>query len=114
MTNRTDLGESYPAGHPSGRIMKAPVSVQQARARVLSAMDLLEESCHIGLDVGYSQLILDEAEDDYREMVLTGEVDEGRTAAIKAQTEELLAECAELQAEAVILQAMLDLEDGEA
>ena len=70
MTKRTDLGETYPVGHPSGRIYHAPVSVKQARSRVLSAMDLLEESCRIGLDVGYALRILDEVLDDYREMVI--------------------------------------------
>ena len=61
-----DLGETY----PSGRIWQPPASVKQARARVLSAMDQLEESCRIGLDVGYALRILDEAIADYTEMAL--------------------------------------------
>ena len=107
MTKRKpDLGKTYPAGHPSGRIWQPPMSVEQARARILAAMDVFEDSCRIGLDVGYATRILDEAEDDYREMVVTGEVDEGRNAAIEAQIKDLAAECAELQAEAVILEAV--------
>ena len=71
MTKRKpDLGETYPVGHPSGRIWQPPVSIEQARARVLRAMDCLEESCRIALDVSYAQRILDEAEDDYREMAI--------------------------------------------
>jgi hypothetical protein len=70
MTQRkTDLGSTYPVGHPSGRVWQPPVSAEQARARVLNAMDNLEDSCRIGLDVGYALRILDETTDDYREMV---------------------------------------------
>lgn len=63
------LGETYPAGHPSGRVWQPPVSVEQARARVLYQMDHLEENCRIGLDVGYAMRCLDEAVDDYRDQL---------------------------------------------
>ena len=110
---KPDLGKMYRTRPPSGRFWEPPVSVEQARARVLDAMDLLEANVHDGIDVGYAQQILDEVEDDYREMVITGEVDEGRTAAMEAQIKELTAECAELQAEAIVLEAVRrDLEDG--
>lgn len=113
MTKRKpDLGSTYPVGHPSGRIWQPPASVEQARARVLAAMDGFEDSCRIGLDVGYATRILDEAEDDYREMVVTGEVDEGRTAAIEAEVKELAAEIAEAQAEAIVLEAIRRHLDG--
>jgi hypothetical protein len=115
MNDRTpDLGKAYPAGHPSGRVWQPPVSVEQARARVLNAMDLLEANCRDSIDVSYAVRILDEAEDDYYEMVVTGEVDEGRIPALEAQMKELAAECAELQAEAIVLEAMRDLDDGKA
>ena len=39
-------------------------------------------------------------------MVLTGEVNENRSAELELQERELAAECAELHAEAVILEAM--------
>ena len=64
------LGETYPSGHPSGRIWQPPISVKQARARVIHQMDHLEDNCRIGLDVGYALQCLDEALDDYRAMVL--------------------------------------------
>lgn len=64
-----DLGETYPVGHPSGRIWQPPTSVKQARARVLHEMDHLEDNCRIGLDVGYAMQCLDEAIDDYCAMV---------------------------------------------
>ena len=64
------LGETYPVGHPSGRVWQPPVSVEQARARVLHQMDHLQENCRDGLDVGYALQCLDEAVDDYAEIVL--------------------------------------------
>lgn len=71
MTKRKPtLGETYPVGHPSGRCWQPPVSVEQARARVLHEMDHLEENCRIGLDTPYAMRCLDEVLDDYREMVL--------------------------------------------
>ena len=80
MTKRTDLGEHYPAGHPSGRIMKPPVSIEQAKARVVHQMDHLEDNCRIGLDVGYALRCFDEAVDDFCDMATTGKVDETRQA----------------------------------
>ena len=65
-----DLGEPCPVGHPSGRIWQPPASVKQARARVLWQMDNLEDSCRIGLDVGYSLRCLDEVVADYCAMVV--------------------------------------------
>ena len=69
MNDRTGLGQTYPAGHPSGRIWQPPVSVDQARARVLHEMDHLEANCHRGLDVAYAVRCLDEVLDDYRAIV---------------------------------------------
>ena len=66
---RPDLGETYPLGHPSGRVWQPPVSLEQARVRVLYQMGAAEESCRVGLDGGYAMLIFDEAVDDYRTMV---------------------------------------------
>lgn len=68
------LGESCPAGHPSGRIMEPPASIEQARARIVSGMDNLEDSCRIGLDVGYAVRVLDEAVEDYFEMIAEGKL----------------------------------------
>ena len=65
MNDRTDLGKTYPVGHPSGRIWQPPVSIEQARARVMHQMDHLEDSCRIGLDVGYALKCFGEAADDY-------------------------------------------------
>ena len=110
---KPDLGNMYPKRPPSGRFWEPPVSVKQAKARVRDAERLFEANVRDGIDVGYAQEILDEVEDDYREMVLFGEVDELRKSAIAAQIRELSAECAELQADAVVLEAMRrDLEDG--
>jgi hypothetical protein len=67
---RPDLGEPCPVGRPSGRIWHPPVSVEQARARVLHQMDRLEANCRDGIDVGYAIQCLDEAESDYCEIVL--------------------------------------------
>jgi hypothetical protein len=105
----------YPLGQrQNGRFWEPPVSVQQARARVRRAERLFEANVRDSIDVGYAQEILDEVEDDYREMVLDGEIDENRKSAIAAQIKEMQAECTELHAEAVILQAMRDLDDGAA
>lgn len=70
--SKPNLGSTYPAGHPSGRVWEPPVSVEQARARILGELGHLEESCRIGLDVGYALRCLDEVLDDYREMVTGG------------------------------------------
>jgi hypothetical protein len=69
MTDATDLGKTYPAGHPSGRVWEPPVSMKQARARVSYQMDHLEENCRVSLDVGYAMQCLDEAQGDYQAMV---------------------------------------------
>lgn len=113
MANRKpDLGEFCPAGHPSGRVMFPPVSVRQAKARVTDAMRHFESNVRIGLDVSYGIRCLNEAQDDYFQMVLWGKVDADRVAALESEVNELAAEVAEIQAEAIILQAMRDLEDG--
>jgi hypothetical protein len=65
MTDATDLGKTYPAGHPSGRVWEPPVSTEQARARVLYQMDHLEENSRVGLDTPYALQCLDEATEDY-------------------------------------------------
>jgi hypothetical protein len=105
----------YPLGQrQNGRFWEPPVSVKQAKARVRRAELLFEANVRDSIDVGYAQEILDEVEDDYREMVISGEVDEMRKSAIAAQIRDLQAECAELHAEAVVLQAMRDLDDGTA
>jgi hypothetical protein len=70
MNDATELGKTYPAGHPSGRAWEPPVSVKQVRARVLYQMDHLEENCRIGLDVGYALQCLDEATEDYVRIVV--------------------------------------------
>jgi hypothetical protein len=71
MNDRTpDLGTPHRAGHPSGRFWPEPVSIEQARARVMRQMDHLEMACRDHVDVGYAQECLDEAEDDYRQIVL--------------------------------------------
>lgn len=71
MTKRKpDLGSTYPVGHPSGRVWQPPVSVEQAKARVLREMDHLEDNVRIGLDTPYALRCLDEAFDDYCEMVV--------------------------------------------
>lgn len=102
MNKRTDLGDTYPAGHPSGRIWQPPVSVQQARARVAYQMDSFEASVRDGVDVGYARQCLDEAVDDYIEFTITGSVDIERNAAevarIKAQTELLAGQIAAAEA----------------
>ena len=87
--------------------------MKQAKARVRDAEKLFEANVRDGIDVAFAQEILDEVEDDYREMVIMGEVDENRKSAIADQIRELHAECAELQAEAVVRQAMRDLDDGD-
>jgi len=73
-TTRPDLGATYPAGHPSGRIWRPPASVEQARARVTYHMDHLEENCRVGLDVGYATRCLTEVVGDYLAAALTGQV----------------------------------------
>lgn len=114
-SRRPDLGKRYPAGQrQNGRFWEPPVSVKQAKARVRNAEKLLEANVRDGIDVGYAVEILDEAEDDYREMALFGEVDEGRTAAMEARLNELGAVCAELEAEVIVREAMRDLDDGTA
>jgi hypothetical protein len=70
MSKHTDLGKTNPVRHPSGRVWEPPVSVEQARARVLHEMKHLEENCRIGLDAAYALRCLDEAIDDYTQIVL--------------------------------------------
>lgn len=110
---KADLGSTYPAGHPSGRIWQPPASVEQARARVLNAMDLLEANCADDFEVGYAMRIYNEAVDDYASMVITGEIDEAPVAALTAEIRELADQIAVSEAEAVVLEAMRDI-DGEA
>jgi len=108
-----DLGTPHPAGHPSGRVWPAPVSVAQARARLIAAMNLFEANCRDAIDVGYATQVLNEAHDDYFQMVYYGDVDEGRQRALEAQVWELEARVAVLDAEKVIHDALRDIEDGE-
>jgi hypothetical protein len=111
---RALLGEMYPKGQrQNGRWWQPPVSVKQAKARVRDAERLFGVNVRDGLDVGWAQEILDEVEDDYREMVIHGEINEMRKSVIAAQIQELSAEIAEIQAEAVVRQAMRDIEDGD-
>ena len=71
MTKRTtDIGTPLPAGHPSGRFWPTPVSVEQARARVLDQMDHLETAVHDGIDVSHAMQCLDETLNDYYVIVL--------------------------------------------
>jgi hypothetical protein len=67
---KPDLGETYPASDPSGHFGPPPASVKQARARVLYQMDHLEDSCNIGLDVGYAVRLLEDAIEDYWTIVI--------------------------------------------
>ena len=113
MNDATPLGETYPAGHPSGRAWKPPISVEQARARVMNAMDLLEANCRDAIDVGYANQCFNEAQDDYFQMVYYGDVDESRQRALEAQVWELEARAAVLDAEKVVQDALRDIEDGE-
>ena len=95
------------------RISQPPTSVEQARARLLAAMNLLEANCRDGIDVGYASQCFNEATDDYFQMVYYGDVDEGRQRALEAQVWELRARTAVLDAEQVVHDAMRDLDDGE-
>lgn len=107
MCKRTpDLGNPYPLGHPSGRVWEPPTSVEQAKARVLYQMTHLEANCRDGIDVPYATQCLCEAQDDYYQMVVYGNVDADRVAALETEIKELAAEVAEAQAEAIILEAM--------
>jgi hypothetical protein len=65
-----DLGEMHPMGHPSGRVWQSPVSVEQARARVVYQMSAFEANVRDGIDTPYAIECLDEAIDDYYAMVL--------------------------------------------
>ena len=69
MNDRTDIGEMYPVGHPSGRVWPLPVSVEQAKARVVHQLDHLEMAYRDAIDVGYAEDCLDEALEDYRVML---------------------------------------------
>ena len=95
------------------RISQPPTSVEQARARLLAAMNLLEANCRDGIDVGYASQCFNEAQDDYFQMVYYGDVDEGRQRALEAQLWELEARVAVLDAEKVVQDALRDIEDGE-
>lgn len=108
-----DLGAPYPAGHPSGRFWPHPVSDMQARARVIAAMNLFEANCSDGIDTRYATEILNEAQDDYFQMVYYGDVDEGRQRALETQVWELEARVAVLNAEQVVQGALRDIEDGD-
>jgi hypothetical protein len=65
-----DLGKTYPLGHPSGRVWQPPVSVEQARARVIYQMGAFEANVRDGIDTPYAMQCLDEAIGDYYAMVL--------------------------------------------
>jgi len=95
------------------RILQPPASIEQARARVLEAMNLLEANCRDGIDIGYANQCFNEATDDYFQMVYYGDVDEGRQHALEAQIWELEARTAVLAAEQVVHDALRDLDDGE-
>ena len=94
------------------RISQPPTSAEQARARLLAAMNLLEANCRDGIDVGYANQCFNEAQDDYFQMVYYGDVDEGRQRALEAQVWELEARTAVLEAEAVVQDAMHRFEGG--
>ena len=71
MNDRTpDLGKRCPSGDPSGRIWQPPVSVEQARARVLPEMDHLEDNSRIGLDTPYAMQCFAEVVEDYVNTVI--------------------------------------------
>lgn len=108
-----DLGAHCPSGHPSGRIWEVPVSAEQARARVILAMNTFEVNCRDGFETSYAMKILDEAQEDYFQMVYYGDIDPGRQRALEAQVWELEARVAVLEAEKVVHDALRDIEDGE-
>lgn len=114
-TDVTDLGENLPADDPSGRFSVPPVSVAQARARLLYQFDHLEGNCRIGLDVGYARQCLDEAIDDYIELVITGTIDVERDAAelvkVKAEIRDLNGQIAAAKAELAARNATPDSDD---
>jgi hypothetical protein len=95
------------------RISQPPASIEQARTRLLAAMNLLEANCRDGIDVSYANECFNEAMDDYFQMVYYGDVDEGRQRALEAQIWELEARTAVLAAEQVVHDALRDLDDGE-
>jgi len=64
-----DLGKTCPAGHPSGRIWEPPVSVEQAKARVVHELDHLEMAHRDRADVGYAERCFNEAMSDYSDML---------------------------------------------
>ena len=71
-SSRPDLGETYPAGHPSGRVWQAPVSLEQARDRMLHQVGHLDAACRDRIDTGYAIRCLDEALGDFCAMVTGG------------------------------------------
>jgi hypothetical protein len=64
------LGETYPVGHPSGRVYPPPVSLEQARARVHHGLLVVEDAARDRIDLGYAVSILDEAYDDWYGLAL--------------------------------------------
>ena len=67
ISRMTNIGEANPVGHPSGRFYPPPVSIAQARARVVSQLRHVEDNCRDGIDVRYAQSMLDEAFNDWQE-----------------------------------------------
>jgi hypothetical protein len=65
-----DLGKTLPLGHSSGRVWEPPISVEQAKARVLHEMWHLEDNSRIGLDTPYAMQCLDEVVEDYIAIVV--------------------------------------------
>jgi hypothetical protein len=64
-----DLGKMYPVRHPSGRLWEPPVSIEQAKARVVDQLGSLERAYRDRVDVNYADDCLAETLDDYREML---------------------------------------------
>jgi hypothetical protein len=64
-----DLGKPYPVGHSSGRVWPQPVSVEQAKARVIRELDHLAMAYRDRIDVGYAERCLDETLNDYRDQL---------------------------------------------
>lgn len=71
-----DLGKVHHVSERSSRHYEPPVSIAQARARVLSQLDHMKMACDDGIDVRYAEMCLREAVDDYCEFAATGEVRE--------------------------------------
>ena len=62
MANNTEQEDKpYPVGHESGRFYPLPANLEVATKRAHHLLDNLIESLHVGVDVGYSRDMLEEA-----------------------------------------------------